>query len=684
MLAWSQPAPGAERFDVVVYGGTPGGIAAALTAARAGRAVALVEYHKHLGGMSASGLGKSDIDTREAIGGVFNEFVERVYRHYVNTYGQGHENVKVSQNGYTYEPSVAERIFEEMVVAESRIKVYRNHRLTEVVRSGSKVTAIGISNRQTASDVELRGSVFIDGTYEGDLAAFAGASYRVGREARAEFNELHAGVVFLDHTADTFLAGTTGAGDRAIQAYTYRPCLTDDPANGVPITAPPGYERKLYLPYLEDIKAGRLTPRGEESAMARAVTFALLPNRKFDINMRPVALAYPFVELNFDYPEADWDKREQIAAHIRNVTLGLFYFMQNDPALPEEQRAYVRRFYLAKDEFRDNGNFPWQLYVREGRRVLGEYTLRESDLTLAPGLDRTPIFFDSISAGEYPIDAMPAHKRADDRKIILEGYINRLVQFTRPYQIPMRIMVPKDVDALLVPVAVSATHVGFSSIRLEPTWMALGQAAGIAAHLAIQRGERIRDLRAERIQRVLLGQDQVLTFFRDIDKKHPAYRAMQFLGAKGFFRDYYARPADPVTRGLAANWLNLVLRTTGWDIAVRSGGTGWWLDLPAGSQYSEEILAMSLAGIIPRPAGSSRFEAALPLSRSEFKSWLCRAGQLLGVWRNPAECAAPEAVLDANGMAESGWAETSEASSSPIRRGEFCRAAFALLERAGY
>lgn len=552
------------NVDVVVVGGTPGGIAAAISAARLGHSVALIEYHNHLGGMSASGLGKSDIETPEAIAGLWREFTQRVRAHYVAKYGEGSENEKLCRNGYFYEPSVAEASFDAMVRDEARITVFKGHRLREVMRSGQSVTALRAEDRRTGERKEFRARVFIDATYEGDLAAYAGAPYRTGREARSELNELHAGVVFQDPKTRTFLAGTTGEGDGRLQAYTYRLCLTDDPNNSAILKEPPaGYDASLYAGYLDDAKEGRMDTGRHPNTVVRAFSIAPIPNRKFDANMYPRALAYPFVELNTGYPDADWEEREKISAKIRNVTLGLLWFMQNDPRVPEDQRKLARQYHLPKDEFRDNQNFPWQLYVREARRLEGEYMLSEHDLTPSADQARPPIHRDSISAGEYPFDSMPARKLADEQRTIQEGYLLMMRNITRPYQIPYRMMVPRDVEGLLVPVAASATHIAFSSIRLEPTWMALGQAAGTAAHLSIASGEPLRKLRPERIQRLLLKQDQVLTFFTDMDKNHPAHRAMQFLGTKGFFRDYEGKPDSPVSRCQALTWISLALRTAG-------------------------------------------------------------------------------------------------------------------------
>ena len=559
----------AADVDVVVYGGTPGGVASAIAAARLGRTVALVEYHRHIGGMTTSGLGKSDVETREAIGGLFREFTGKVLAYYLERYGAGSENVERCRQGYYYEPSVAQRVLDRMVAAESRIHLWTFHRLEEVIRQANRVTGIRVRNRADGVLTELRGRVFIDGTYEGDLAAFAGARYRVGRESRAEFNELHAGVVYQDYQTRAFLAGTTGEGDKRIPAYTYRLCLSSDPANSRVLTeAPPDYQRTRYLGYIDDWKAGRMGPPRVMkeglgyfgptfNTVVRAISIAELPNQKTDVNINPRPLGFPFAEENYSYPEAGWDERERITARIRNLTLGLLYFLQNDPAIPAEHRALARRYHLALDEFADNENFPRQLYVREARRLVGLYTLTENDTIVGPELGRTRIHSDSIAAGEFPIDSFPTRKREPGHDVALEGYIFMLDNQTRPYQIPYRVIVPESVDALLVPVAASTTHVAFSTVRLEPTWMALGQAAGVAAHLAMEAGVQPRAVSVDRLQREILNRGQVITYFRDIDSKDQAYVALQYFGTKGFFRDYFALSRQPLDIEMASRWWRL-------------------------------------------------------------------------------------------------------------------------------
>lgn len=558
----------ADDYDIVVVGGTPGGVAAAVAAARLGRTVALVEYHAHLGGMAASGLGKSDVETKEAIGGLWREFVGRVREHYVKTYGAANENVKLCRDGYYYEPSVAEKVFDSLVAEQSRIRVFKRHQLQSATREGARVVSVRVLDRATGASRDLQAGVFIDATYEGDLLATAGAAFRVGREARGDFNELHAGVVYMDYETRTFLPGTTGEGDRRVPAYTYRLCLTKDPANSVPLaTPPPGYDRARFAGYLDDWRAGRFAPPKQMKdgigyyaptfgTVVRALSMADLPNGKLDVNINPRPLGFPFAEENYAYPEAGWPEREKISERLRHLTLGLLWFLQNDPEIPAEHRALARQFNLPRDEFTDNGHFPWQLYVREARRLIGEYTLSENDLIVGPALGRTRVHADSIAAGEYPIDSFPVRKREPGHEVALEGYILMLEKYTQPYHIPFRIIVPRDVDGLLVPVAASTTHIAFSSIRLEPTWMALGQAAATAAHLALRDRVAPRQVKVDALQHELLRAGQVLTFFRDINRSSPDYAALQFLGTRGFFPDYLARPAERLEPDTARDWLS--------------------------------------------------------------------------------------------------------------------------------
>lgn len=511
-----------QRFDVVVIGATPGGIAAALAAARHGHTVALVEHHAHVGGMAASGLGKSDIEHRALIRGLFTEFVGLVREHYASAHGTDSDAYRLCRDGYYYEPSVAEALFERMLAAEPGITVRRAVRLGGAEVTGGRLTGVMLVDRATGETSELEAEVFVDATYEGDLYAAAGAAFRVGREGRDVHGEPHAGHIYFDYQRAVILPGSTHEGDNRLPAYTYRLCLATDPANAAPLEGPPeGYDRGTYLPYLDDLKAGRLggparvvEGRGYYPAHfdtpVRALSVTDIPNGKVDANINPRPLAFPFPGENAGYLEADWQGREAIALRHRRLALGLLWFIQNDPAISAAHRELALGYHLPKDEFTDNGHFPFQLYVREGRRLKGCYTLTEHDVaaTGTPGYSRRHA--DAVAVGAFPIDSFPVQKRQRGDTVVLEGYLGMLEAFTRPYQIPYRIMIPEELDGIIVPVAASATHLAFSTIRMEPTWMALGQAAGTAAHLAIRQGCAPRAVPMDKLQALLVETGQVI------------------------------------------------------------------------------------------------------------------------------------------------------------------------------
>lgn len=523
----------ATEQEIVVVGATPGGVAAAVSAGRAGRSVVLVEYSPHVGGMMASGLGKSDIENRAMIGGLFKEFTTRVHRHYVNTYGAEHPNVALCRDGYYFEPSVAEAVFEAMLDELPEVSVLKGWRLDGVEMRDGCVAVVELVERNSGESRKIEGQVFIDATYEGDLFALAGAEYRLGRESREAFGEPHAGYIYFDYQAKEFLPHTTGEADEHLPAYTYRLCLTTDAENAVPLTSPPdGYNRENYVGYFDDLAAGRLAApksykpgRGYNPAhfdtLVRALSVTELPNNKTDVNINPRPLAFPFPEENVGYIEGDDAERERIRQRHRNLTLGLLWYLQNDAEVPAEHRKLAAGLHLPKDEFEDNGNFPFQLYVREGRRLVGEYTLTEQDITR--GESNTPRRYpDAIAVGEFPIDSFPCRKRQPGDTVVLEGYLGMLDHITRPYEIPYRIMIPKTVDGLIVPVSASTTHVAFSSIRMEPTWMALGQAAGVAADLAIENSVAPRDVPIDTLQETLVAQGQVLRHEEEaVARPHP-------------------------------------------------------------------------------------------------------------------------------------------------------------------
>jgi hypothetical protein len=552
-----------QTYQVIVVGGTPGGIAAAVAAARLGCSVALLEISGHLGGMTAGGLSTTDLIRRTGFGGLMNEFLQGVYRYYVETYGPDSEQVQRSKGGLWFEPSVAERVLTALVQQEPGIQLFRRHRLENVTVESSAPVALTARDLDGGVLQPFRGSIFIDATYEGDLAAMAGAPYRVGREGRAEHDEEFAGRIFWDWRRLRFLPESTHEADPGIQAYCFRACLTDDPANRVPIEKPAGYAEHLpdFRELLDDFAAGRV--RGVRdivplSALYDPVSHQLtartplgLPNRKFQANGYIEALtSVNLPGASHRYPEAGWEERERITEWHRGHALGLLYFLQNDPAVPATVREELSAYGLPRDEYPDTGHFPFQLYVRQGRRILGDHLMTEHDLRIAPGSQRPPVHTDSIAVADHSFDVHPCYPRRTALARSPEGdlYLEGTLWFpqkekgpAQPAQAPYRAILPQKVEQLLIPVPMSSTHIAFSALRMEPVWMATGQAAGTAAALALQAGVPVRQLDVARLQEALVRQGQVLTYFEDLKLEEDDFSTLQLQGTQEGWTSYRAR-----------------------------------------------------------------------------------------------------------------------------------------------
>jgi len=558
LAAGAQQAVAVETHeaDVVVVGGTPSGLMAAISAARHGRTVILLERTEHIGGLPANGLGATD----GRAGGLFAEFAGRVLDFYTRTYGVGSPQVAACHDGRRFEPSVAERTFNEMIAAEPLITLLLRRQFDSepdnTTLAGRRLTAIRVLDRDTGAIEEFKGCVFIDATYEGDLAAAAGAPYRLGREDVREFNEPMAGIAF-NVWRGGIAPGTTGRGDNAIQSYNYRLPLTRDPAIRVPFTKPARYDREEYASLVDDVRTDRNVglpgPRPEMAwdGIGRVVNMVELPNGKTDANNQHAAfISTDLPEENWPWPTSSWQWRDHFAKRLRDYTLGLIWFCQNDPELPADFRERCAEWGLAGDEFKDNGNFPRQVYVREGRRIMGEYLFTAHDtLPVAEG-GRPPVHADSITASSYNLDSHAVRKRENGR-LNLDGIFSWP---NAPYTVPYRVIVPRDVDDLLVPVAVSATHIGYSTIRMEPCWMALGEAAGIAASFSLQWKVSLREIDVRALQRELLRGQAVLFALRDIAPDHPNFEAVQMLGLLGALPKWDARPDEPATGADIAEW----------------------------------------------------------------------------------------------------------------------------------
>ena len=525
-----------KSYDVIVVGGTPGGIMTAISASRMGQSVLLLERTEHIGGLPANGLGATDIATRGATTGLFLEFVSRVYNYYASVYGPDSQQAADCSDGYHFEPSVASMIFEEMIGECRSITVKTMRQFdsdpSNLVMEDGRIVQIKVKNRDTKLPEKYKGLVFVDATYEGDLGAAAGVPFRIGRESIDEFHEPIAGKVYK-YWRGPVGPGTTYEDDGTIQAYNYRLCLTQNPDNKVPFRKPDNYDRNEYVSLIDDIlygyhtgvktldispqqreasreailAGGRTTVPDDPWGVWKITNMVKLPNGKNDANNQHMAfISTDLPEENQLWPTASWEWRDNFAKRLRDYTEGLFWFAANDDAVPESFRKEVQTWGYAADEYTDNDNFPRQVYVREGRRFEGMYFFTANDAE--EPYERGPVHRDAVTASHYALDSHAHHKREQGR-IHLDGFLSYP---TEVYNVPYGVIVPKEVENLLLPVPVSGSHTGFSTLRMEPCWMALGQAAGTAAALAIKENTSVQDVSVPSLQDELLRQGVTLVY----------------------------------------------------------------------------------------------------------------------------------------------------------------------------
>lgn len=530
-----------RQYDLIILSATPGGIAAGISAARLGKTSLILERTRFIGGLPANGLGATDIATRGATGGIFFEFIQRIKQIYVDKFGVESKEVEDCSDGYRFEPSVAERVFTEMLDGyKGQIDVLRERQFDfqswdlRMSEDGTKIQAIYVTNLETGARETYRASVFVDASYEGDLIAAANVPYYIGRESRSQYGEVGAGRVYKLWRGPE-CTGTDYTGDNAVQAYNYRLCITDNPDNRVRIQKPARYNRDEYVSLIQDVKSGahtgmdslEITQRQLDENVKRAErnlppqpdyipgirrlsSIIKLPQEKYDgNNMHFAFISTDLPEENWPYPTSSWDWRDKFAIRLREYTEGLFYFAQNDPELPLYFRELIQEWGWAKDEYVENGHFPRQIYVREGRRMKGKYLFTAHDSLPTAFNGRPPVHHDSITASHYQLDSHPVRKREPGR-VHLDGMLGYPCA---PYTVPYRVMVPDSpVANLIAPVPVSATHIGFSTLRMEPCWMALGQAAGVAASLSIDEGVAAGDVSIDKLQDTLLNDGAVLVY----------------------------------------------------------------------------------------------------------------------------------------------------------------------------
>ncbi|HWA96999.1 MAG TPA: FAD-dependent oxidoreductase [Pirellulales bacterium] len=476
------PAAAPTTCDVFVYGSTPGGAAAAIEAARHGCRVVLACPQKHPGGMAASGLSTTDAVRPELFGGLVAEFIAGVRDEYRRTLGEASPEWKLIKDGWFYEPSVAERVFQRLLDEQSeRLTFLRAHHLVDAIVAGDRIRSATL-DAPDGSRIVVAADTFVDGTYEGDLAAAANVPYRVGREGRDEFGESMAGIHYMNwRTGEQIITPDTGEPSPAIQAFCARSIFTDDEDKRVPIEKPATYEQHLsdYLPLLDDFASGRVKSIG---------TGVLLPGRKHQLNGsidRLTSINCPGV--SWTWPEAQRHHRQRLAQFHIDHAAGFVWFLQHEPRVPEKIRERWKLIGLHRDEFPDNGHWPWQIYVRQGRRIEGRARVTQHNFMVDARLGRTPQVAHPIAIGEHSFDVHPCH----DRRYAVDGFMEGVLWYPKkafgpaqPGQIPYGAMLPKTLNNLLVPVAMSSTHLAMSVLRMEPVWMTTGQIAGLAAAVA--------------------------------------------------------------------------------------------------------------------------------------------------------------------------------------------------------
>ncbi|MDQ3649127.1 MAG: FAD-dependent oxidoreductase [Acidobacteriota bacterium] len=515
-----------RRFDVVVYGGTAGGVVMAVAAAREGLKVALLEPRRNLGGMVSGGLGETDISrTPEVIGGYSLEFFERVSSYYggdvTRKFNAEIGRARLEDVGWYFEPHVAEGIFKAMI-KEAGVEVFYNHRLRErggVRKKGTEIMEIRMENGSS-----FRATIFADATYEGDLLAQAKVSYTWGREASAQYHESLAGVraETPNHNFTTMGVrvspygannkllpgvhagpkGNPGDGDRKVQAYNFRVCLTKVKENQPPFPRPKTYNPQRYELMARLLKA-LVEKNNRAPKMNEVMIVSPMPNGKTDINNRG-AVSTNNVNMNWNYPEGDYQTRARIWQDHVDYVQGFFYFLANDSRVPKDLQAEVNTYGIPKDEFADNRNWSHQLYVREARRMVGDFVMTQKDIQTERTKD------DVIGMGSYNSDSHNVQRIATpDGHTENEGNMEVPV---KPYQIPYRVLLPKRSQAtnLLVPVCFSASHVAYSTLRMEPQYMIIGQAAGVAAKMAIVGKIAVQDVDSKRLTSKLRAQKAVM------------------------------------------------------------------------------------------------------------------------------------------------------------------------------
>ncbi len=488
------------RVDVCVYGGTSAGVIAAYTAALQKKTVVLIEPGQRLGGLSSGGLGFTDIGNKYVVTGLARDFYRRMGQHYG----------KFEQ--WIFEPGVAEAAF-QAYIKKAGVKVIYGKRLNKVDKKGTFIQSVSFENADgSKGTVQLKAKQFIDCSYEGDLMAKAGVSYTTGREPNSLYNETVNGVQLKDkhqfpEGIDPYrIAGKpesgllwgiskgslqeNGSGDDKIQAYNFRICLTNTPANRLPVTRPADYDPARYELLLRYLAVKPTKDLGQILKMDR------MPNGKTDINNQG-PFSTDMIGMNYDYPNGDYATRERIFKDHVSYTKGLLYFIGNDDRMPAVVREQMLQWGYPKDEYKNTGNWTPQLYVRESRRMTGAYVMTQANC------QRKEVVTDGVGMAAYTMDSHNAQRIVVNGMVKNEGDVQ--LKGIQPYPVAYRSITPRREECtnLLVPVCLSASHIAYGSIRMEPVFMVLAQSAATAAAMAIDAKTGVQDVDVQLLQQRL-------------------------------------------------------------------------------------------------------------------------------------------------------------------------------------
>ena len=537
------------KYDIVIYGGTSGGIAAAIQTSRMGKSVVLIEPSQRLGGLTTGGLGATDIGNKQAIGGISREFYKNIKDYYANPANwkwqtreeyQQDRNDPVQDAMWTFEPSAALKVYEKMIEPENIDIIYgeRLNRQDGVIKKGTRIIQITMESGRS-----FKGKMFIDATYEGDLMATAGVSYTIGRESNSQYGETLNGVqanktsltlrgtISRNGYNHNFIEGVDpyvkkgdpssgilpfiekdppapdGTGDNRIQAYCYRMTLTDHPDNRISFIKPDGYNESDYELLFRNYEAAKGPIEKMYSYGDPLVPWinSKMPNRKTDTNNQK-GFSTDFIGQNYDYPEASYEERDQIAERHLKYQQGLMWTLAYHPRIPQKVRDVVSQWGMCKDEFTDNNGWTDQLYVREARRMISDYVMTQRHC------ERLEVAEDPVGLGAYGMDSHNIQRYIDSSGFVQnEGNVEAPV--AGPYPVSYRSIIPKKEECtnLFVPVCLSATHIAYGSIRMEPVFMILGQSAATAACIAIDKKTAIQDIEYKTLNSQLLKDGQILS-----------------------------------------------------------------------------------------------------------------------------------------------------------------------------